>query len=73
MKLLSDVSAKLKGFVDCLDTLPGVGAFGVGVAVALFLPLPPVSTLMWAAVVYVVLKLDVGNIGSKISSWFNNS
>ena len=70
MKLLSDLSAKLKSFVDWLDMLPGVGAFGVGVAVALFLPLPPVSTLMWAAVAYVVLKLDIGNLGTKLSNWF---
>lgn len=64
---LANMSAKAKAFVDWLDRIPGVGAFGVGIGVGMLWPLPTLTTLLLALGVYVVLKLDLGNLGTKLS------
>lgn len=71
-KFISNTSSRLKAFVDWLDRLPGVAAFGVGVGVGVLWPVPTMTTLVVAGLVYAVIKLDLGNLGSKINEWFGS-
>ncbi len=66
---LNSMTSKIKAMGVWLDDMPGFSAFGLGLLLGVLWPAAQIKTIVLIAVVFALLKYDIGGVGSKLANW----